>query len=69
MLRNAEPLSSEDPAPSPQKTICDPVKLEIVRGAITAAQREMEALIERTAISAFIREKRTSTPPCSTRKA
>jgi N-methylhydantoinase B len=58
MLRNAEPLSSEDPAPSPQKTICDPVKLEIVRGAITAAQREMEALIERTAISAFIREKK-----------
>ncbi|MBT0957457.1 hydantoinase B/oxoprolinase family protein [Alphaproteobacteria bacterium KMM 3653] len=37
---------------------CDPVTLEIVRGAITAAQREMEALIERTAISAFIREKK-----------
>ena len=40
------------------QTICDPVTLEIVRGAITAAQREMEALIERTAISAFIREKK-----------
>lgn len=39
-------------------THCDPVTLEIVRGAITAAQREMEALIERTAISAFIREKK-----------
>ena len=36
----------------------DPVTLEIVRGAIGAAQREMEALIERTAISAFIREKK-----------
>lgn len=43
---------------SPPTTQCDPVTLEIVRGAITAAQREMEALIERTAISAFIREKK-----------
>ena len=40
------------------QNICDPVTLEIVRGAISAAQREMEALIERTAISAFIREKK-----------
>lgn len=39
-------------------TICDPVRLEIIRGAIMATQREMEALIERTAISAFIREKK-----------
>lgn len=37
---------------------CDAVTLEIIRGAITATQREMEALIERTAISAFIREKK-----------
>ena len=37
---------------------CDPVTLEIIRGAISAAQAEMEALIERTAISAFIREKK-----------
>lgn len=37
---------------------CDAVTLEIIRGAITAAQGEMEALIERTAISAFIREKK-----------
>jgi len=36
----------------------DPVTVEIVRGAISAAQTEMEALIERTAISAFIREKK-----------
>jgi N-methylhydantoinase B len=38
--------------------ICDPVTLEIIRGAIRAAQAEMEALLERTAISAFIREKK-----------
>jgi len=39
-------------------TTCDPVTLEILRGAIRAAQAEMEALLERTAISAFIREKK-----------
>lgn len=38
--------------------ICDPVSLEIIRGAIAATQSEMEALLERTAISAFIREKK-----------
>ncbi|WP_428487115.1 hydantoinase B/oxoprolinase family protein [Rhodopila sp.] len=38
--------------------ICDPVTLEIIRGATRAAQAEMEALLERTAISAFIREKK-----------
>ncbi|HET6182247.1 MAG TPA: hydantoinase B/oxoprolinase family protein [Acetobacteraceae bacterium] len=37
---------------------CDPITLEILRGAIRAAQAEMEALLERTAISAFIREKK-----------
>ena len=37
---------------------CDPVTLEVIRGAIRAAQAEMEALLERTAISAFIREKK-----------
>jgi N-methylhydantoinase B len=39
-------------------TACDPVTLEIVRGALRAAQGEMEALIERTAMSPFIREKK-----------
>ena len=39
-------------------THCDPVTLEIIRGAIRATQAEMEALLERTAISAFIREKK-----------
>ena len=37
---------------------CDPVTLEIIRGAARAAQAEMEALLERTAMSAFIREKK-----------
>jgi N-methylhydantoinase B len=58
MLRSAERQFNEDLARSPERAVCDPVKLEIVRGAIMAAQREMEALIERTAISAFIREKK-----------
>ena len=38
--------------------LCDPITLEILRGAIRAAHAEMEALLERTAISAFIREKK-----------
>lgn len=37
---------------------CDAVTLEIIRGASRAAQAEMEALLERTAMSAFIREKK-----------
>jgi N-methylhydantoinase B len=40
------------------KQICDPITLEILRGAIRAVQAEMEALLERTAISNFIREKK-----------
>src|SRR5258708_36448561 len=54
-------LEKERPAPlakAPRPGACDAVTLEIVRGAIRAAQAEMEALIERTAISAFIREKK-----------
>ncbi len=50
----AQPPMPEAPSPSR----IDPVTVEIVRGAIAAAQAEMEALIERTAISAFIREKK-----------
>ena len=46
------------PLPAAATRLCDPVVLEIVRGAIASAQAEMEALIERTAISAFIREKK-----------
>lgn len=37
---------------------CDAITLEIVKGALKSAQGEMEALIERTAMSAFIREKK-----------
>ena len=37
---------------------CDVVTLEVIRGASRAAQAEMEALLERTAMSAFIREKK-----------
>jgi N-methylhydantoinase B len=36
----------------------DPVTLQIVRGALRAIQGEMEAVIERTAMSPFIREKK-----------
>ncbi|WP_159593353.1 hydantoinase B/oxoprolinase family protein [Chelativorans xinjiangense] len=55
MLHSA---SSSRPSEAASATICDPVSLEIIRGAIAAAQAEMEALLERTAISAFIREKK-----------
>jgi N-methylhydantoinase B len=37
---------------------CDPVTVEIVRGALRSIQSEMEAVIERTAMSPFIREKK-----------
>jgi N-methylhydantoinase B len=36
----------------------DPIIVEIARGALKAIQHEMEALIERTAMSPFIREKK-----------
>src|ERR1700750_3006964 len=42
----------------PSTDACDPVTLEILRGAVRAAQAEMDALLERTAISPFIREKK-----------
>ena len=56
-LKRTQELFPGDVAPS-SRDACDPVTLEIIRGAIRAAQAEMEALIERTAISAFIREKK-----------
>jgi N-methylhydantoinase B len=37
---------------------CDPITLEIVRGVLKATMQEINALIERTAMSAFIREKK-----------
>lgn len=42
----------------PAKALANPVTVEIVSGALRAMQREMEALIERTAMSPFIREKK-----------
>ena len=39
-------------------TPIDPITLELVKGAIRSARSEMEALIERTAMSPFIREKK-----------
>lgn len=50
--------SDPKPGPAAERQVCDPISLEIIRGAIAAAQSEMEALLERTAISAFIREKK-----------
>ena len=44
--------------PTTAEAICDPVSLEVIRGALQSSQKEMEALIERTAMSGFIREKK-----------
>jgi N-methylhydantoinase B len=57
MLHSAQAAQTAAP-PERDQRICDPISLEIIRGAIAAAQSEMEALLERTAISAFIREKK-----------
>ena len=54
MLRLTEESARHEAA----QATCDPVTVEIIRGAIRAVQAEMEALLERTAISAFIREKK-----------
>src|ERR1700757_638259 len=51
-------LTEESARHQPAQAACDPVTVEIIRGAIRAVQAEMEALLERTAISAFIREKK-----------
>jgi N-methylhydantoinase B len=39
-------------------TTVDPITIELIRGAMRSIQNEMEALIERTAMSPFIREKK-----------
>ncbi|MGE0419938.1 MAG: hydantoinase B/oxoprolinase family protein, partial [Acetobacteraceae bacterium] len=46
------------PANEPSRGAGDPILAEIVRGALHSIQLEMEALIERTAMSPFIREKK-----------
>ena len=58
MLQSAKSARPSDAPRASVAPLCDPVTLEIIRGAIAAAQAEMEALLERTAISAFIREKK-----------
>jgi N-methylhydantoinase B len=59
LTENAAPADARrEHGPATASRSCGPVTLEIIRGAIQAAQAEMEALIERTAISAFIREKK-----------
>ena len=59
MLDNVDTLPTASAVPGDSgKAVCDAITLEIIRGAIMATQREMEALIERSAISAFIREKK-----------
>jgi N-methylhydantoinase B len=45
-------------APSATSGGLDPVTLEIIHGALEAAIREMEALVDRTAMSAMIKEKK-----------
>jgi N-methylhydantoinase B len=44
--------------PIVQSAAVDPITVELIRGAMRSIQNEMEALIERTAMSAFIREKK-----------
>jgi N-methylhydantoinase B len=59
MLHTIDRADTADVGPRDiASAVCGPVTLEILRGAIHAAQSEMEALLERTAISAFIREKK-----------
>ena len=45
-------------APSSAPAGLDPVTLEIIHGALEAAIREMEALVDRTSMSAMIKEKK-----------
>jgi N-methylhydantoinase B len=52
-------MRQRSPAPrSAPAATADPVTREIIKGALRAAQAEMEAVIERTAMSPFIREKK-----------
>jgi N-methylhydantoinase B len=51
-------LRKEKSIPENTGRICDPITLEIVRGVLKATMQEINALIERTAMSAFIREKK-----------
>ena len=39
-------------------TVTDPITTQLIKGALQTLQKEMESLIERTAMSPFIREKK-----------
>jgi N-methylhydantoinase B len=47
-----------DPATGARPTPLDPVTLEIIRGSLASAIRDMELLMERCAMSPFIKEKK-----------
>jgi len=38
--------------------VVDPITRQLIKGALKTLQKEMESLIERTAMSPFIREKK-----------
>ena len=44
-----------------QKSVVDPITLQLIRGSLRSARLECELIIERTAMSAFIREKKDYT--------
>ena len=48
----------DDSSLSPAALTVNPITLEIIKGALRAAQAETEALLERTAMSDVIREKK-----------
>lgn len=50
-------ITAGTPASQAQVSPPDPIRMEIVRGALRSAQLEMNSLIERTAMSPIIREK------------
>ena len=45
----------------PEHDLVDPITRQLVRGSLRAARLECELIIERTAMSAFIREKKDYT--------
>lgn len=51
-------LTTPDTAAMAESRPVDPIAREIIKGALAAMQSEMEVLLERTAMSPFIREKK-----------
>ena len=52
------PSRTPSRSPARRSAVIDPIRKQLVKGALRALQSEMEALIERTAMSPFIREKK-----------